>query len=496
MGIVNSDSGTLVSVSFCESLNRSASGCPSSSRSTRYNDPASLVVMRRAWERMRVSSESRSRSVVSATPTRVSSASSRCRSRSCTRTARYATSEAACRNAPRSCADTRPGAALPGRNPESSSVGKSDGGSASPGSPTPMSAARSAQSRIGRRSPSSVWRSARSTSTTVGRDASSAAAAGNEGTRRISRSSAERPEGRCGIARPSAAMRSGFRSRSAVLVSSCVRPSDRQRHALRGCDYVRRAASLAHQRLALVHALIDLIVRALRLVVKEHQAFHVRIERQGDHIVIRRVAPAAMMIVFLACVHRIVHEHAGVAHEAHEILTPMGWRIVLLRCAQLVIRDVDERRPTPVSVGEAISHRAAGVANLRGAHRVAATLQGVVQYRTKVDAGGYFLKRHGEDDGRHLITDDTLDTGLGGLGPPNGEVVAQLEDGGEERQTLNVVPMTVREENVALDWRSIRTVDQRAAELPDPGAGVEDDQPPFARAHLHARRVAPIAHGL
>ena len=81
-------------------------------------------------------------------------------------------------------------------------------------------------------------------------------------------------------------MRRGFRSRSAVrVVSSSVRPSDRQRHSLRGRNDVRRAASLAHQRLALVHATIHLVVGTLGAVVKQHQPLDVRIEGEGDDVV-------------------------------------------------------------------------------------------------------------------------------------------------------------------------------------------------------------------
>src|SRR5438552_3668837 len=114
----------------------------------------------------------------------------------------------------------------------------------------------------------------------------------------------------------------------------------------------------------------------------------------------------------------------------------------------------------------------------------------------KVDSRAQAIERHREDDGRHLVPDDPVNARLERLRAPNGEVIALLKYRREEGNSLNVIPMRVGEENIARDAVSIGARDQRASELPHARAGVEDDEPPRRRAHLDARRISSVAHGV
>ncbi len=64
------------------------------------------------------------------------------------------------------------------------------------------------------------------------------------------------------------------------------------------------------------------------------------------------------------------------------------------------------------------------------------------------------------------------------------------EEGREERQTLNVVPMRVRDQDVAAP--SAPLLHQRSAERACTGAGVNDERSSRIRHHLDARGVAAI----
>ena len=59
-----------------------------------------------------------------------------------------------------------------------------------------------------------------------------------------------------------------------------------------------------------------------------------------------------------------------------------------------------------------------------------------------------------------------------------------------------MVPVGVADEQVDLGVPGLAVGRQLLAELPDAGAGVDDDAGPGGRAHLHARGVAAVALGL
>ena len=70
--------------------------------------------------------------------------------------------------------------------------------------------------------------------------------------------------------------------------------------------------------------------------------------------------------------------------------------------------------------------------------------------------------------------------------------VAGNEDGDEERQALDVIPVAVRVEDVGGDGQFL---EQRLRQREDAGAAVEDDERAIVGAYLDAGGVAAVAHG-
>src|SRR5687768_15950049 len=208
------------------------------------------------------------------------------------------------------------------------------------------------------------------------------------------------------------------------------------------------------------------------------------------------MSPPAMVIVLLDGVGRVVNQHARALHECHEVLMP-AWRTLVLRGrAELVVRDIDERLAPAVSFGEPIPERAPRVPDAKGLDVESGSLAAFLRHLPEVDRGVQLLARDGKHDRGHLVADDTIDARLQRLLPPDREVVSALEDGAEEGETLDVVPVRVCQEDVALDRRAVGALDERPAQLPQAGSGIEDDEPPFRRPDFDAGRVAAIAHGL
>ena len=131
--------------------------------------------------------------------------------------------------------------------------------------------------------------------------------------------------------------------------------------------------------------------------------------------------------------------------------------------------------------------------DLIGADFVTVSLTTFLGDLGEVDRGVQLLEGDGEHDRRHLVADDARDVGLKRLGAPNREVISALKDGTKKRYALDVIPMGVGQENVAGDRGAVGAGDERAPELTDAGAGIEDDEPPFGGPQLDAGRVAPVA---
>src|SRR5438093_833547 len=121
----------------------------------------------------------------------------------------------------------------------------------------------------------------------------------------------------------------------------------------------------------------------------QHQLFYTGLQRQLHRLVVGRMSPAAKMIVLLRRVHRIVHEHAGVADEFDETISPGGTRVVFGARSQLVVRDIDERPVAIVLLRKSIAQGAPWMTDLIGAHFVTVSLTALLRDLGEVDGRAY-----------------------------------------------------------------------------------------------------------
>src|SRR5258708_20797866 len=103
-----------------------------------------------------------------------------------------------------------------------------------------------------------------------------------------------------------------------------------------------------------------------------------------------------------------------------------------------------------------------------------------------------FVEHYRKHDWPHLLSNDGFDWSLQSVRAPNADGVARHKQWSEERNSLNVIPMTMLQENVSADW-STRGVDQPARQAPDSAARVEDDQAPVRPTNLHTGGISPVA---
>jgi len=154
-----------------------------------------------------------------------------------------------------------------------------------------------------------------------------------------------------------------------------------------------------------------------------------------------------------------------------------------------------------VRVGESIPQRTTRMLHRERGHLVPVSSPLLFGQLTEIDARAELLERDRKHDRRHLIPDDAIDARLQRLRAPDGEMIPSLKYRREKRNSLDVIPMGMGEEDVGRypgrrSARSVRAVagDQRPAELADAGSRVEDDQPAGFCPHLHTWSVATVPH--
>src|SRR6185437_7613874 len=198
-------------------------------------------------------------------------------------------------------------------------------------------------------------------------------------------------------------------------------PSDRDRHSFGGRRDPQPAAPCSDHGLAGRDRAIDLFVRAFGPVVKEQDFFHPGVESQRHCILVRRMSPTAMALVFRGRVGRIMYQYRRPAHELHQPISPIRRAAIGLVRGQLVVRDVDERPSDvmcvtssgrPRRLGKAIAQRSAGVLNREGRDLVPVADVPLLGDLAEVDARAQLLEAHRKDDGRHLVAYHLIDASL------------------------------------------------------------------------------------
>src|SRR6185436_18361135 len=132
------------------------------------------------------------------------------------------------------------------------------------------------------------------------------------------------------------------------------------------------------------------------------------------------------------------------------------------------------------------------VSDPHGRHFITIALSPLLRQLLEVDAGLELLEGDGEDHGGHLVPNHPVDARLQGLGAPDSETVSLPEQGREEGNALDVVPVCVREKDVARNWLAIISLEEPTAELANPRSSVEDDQPAFVGAKFDAGGISAV----
>ena len=247
------------------------------------------------------------------------------------------------------------------------------------------------------------------------------------------------------------------------------------------------------------HQSVDRVVVPQGVVVKEREAPGA----SGDGVVHRRlggaVAPAHLVRVLIEAVLRVVDDDVGAGEELDvtAILTVHG----LSRsrpgrgrdgsdepgCVGLVIDRVDQRDRAHL---ESIAQGQRGMIQVLGDHTHAADGEAALGEVVVADRGPELPERDGEIRVLHLPRQrpfQLVPQVTRGIDVP---FVVGVEQGREEGKALDVVPVRVGDHQVPTHGAPVRG--QRQPESVGAGAAVEDDQGAVRRAHLDARRVAPV----
>src|SRR5260221_6128646 len=150
--------------------------------------------------------------------------------------------------------------------------------------------------------------------------------------------------------------------------------------------------------------------------------------------------------------HRVGHQNGCTARKGNEPVAPAGNLIVFRAGAQLVVRYIDESPPSIVTAREPIRQRAPRMPDGHGRHVIPSAMPLFLRQLLKVDPRLQLLEAHREHHGRHLVPYYPLDARLERLRAPAREMIPLAKQRRDERNTMNVMPMPVLQNNV-IDYR-------------------------------------------
>ena len=126
-----------------------------------------------------------------------------------------------------------------------------------------------------------------------------------------------------------------------------------------------------------------------------------------------------------------------------------------------------------------------------GDHPHAAEREAALDEIVIADGGAELLQGDGKVGVLHLPGQRSLQLLSQAARSVDVPFVARAEKGGEERKSLDVVPVRVRDEEMSAQRQPAGF--QRLPQPVGPGAAVQNDERSIRRAHFDARRVAAIA---
>ena len=261
-------------------------------------------------------------------------------------------------------------------------------------------------------------------------------------------------------------------------------------------DDAQRESGRGHTRLRVSDHVVDARIVAVGVMVKEHQRPNPGGEGDVDRVLDRAVAPTRLVRQLATRVLRVVHEDVGALEELDVAL------VAGVRQVRRIERS-DRTICAPGWVGVRLVVGAVHEGGRPGRHAVADARRGVVDELARdvdapdrelglveldeVESRGEGRERHREvgvvHRAAHGLRQGAVDPG----GAVDRELAARRERRQEEGQSLDVIAVCVREEQV----RAKRALGaERQPELPRAGAGVEDQARAVVGRHLDAGGVA------
>ena len=246
--------------------------------------------------------------------------------------------------------------------------------------------------------------------------------------------------------------------------------------------------------------LVDRVVGARRLVVEEREATNGGGVRHPDRVLDRAVSPPPLRVVLVDGVLRVVDQEVGVTEKrdvlrflAVELLEP-GRSTLGLRTGLVIGRVHDAH-----AVGlDPVSQRERRMVEIARRDRDVVDLELPLDEVVVLDVGAEVEELDREVRVLHLPGERVVDRRVETARAVDVPHVPGLEQRGEERQALDVVPVGVADEEMAVDATAgslIPVVHEGLTELVDAGAAVEDEQRPRVGANRRrttcSRRSAP-----
>ncbi len=154
-----------------------------------------------------------------------------------------------------------------------------------------------------------------------------------------------------------------------------------------------------------------------------------------------------------------------------------------------VVRRVHDRCAVDV---EPVAERDSRVVEVAGGDHRPAEVEASLDEILVVDLGLQLFEGDGEVAVLHLPRQDLAQRCAEAARTVDAPPVVGLEQRREERQTLDVIPVGVTDEDVPVDGIAGRPVEQVEAQGMATGAAVDHDHGPVVRLDLDTRGVAPV----
>ena len=227
---------------------------------------------------------------------------------------------------------------------------------------------------------------------------------------------------------------------------------------------------------------INFFVVVIGIVMEEHEFFHAGRESEGDRMIHATVAPAGAALEFGAVVLRIQNQHVGTTDEIKKSLVGDA-------SARF---GVGKKTDFAAGRGQPVAGTQAGmIGPQRADGRGAKNEIGTGNFRN-FDLAREVRERDRKERFFHLAVEGGRDFRPRAGDAEDAQPAAGFKQRREKRQSLDVVPVRVGNQEVKVERFPGKFREERFAECPQASAGVEKDEV-GAGTDFHAGGVAAVA---